>query len=144
MDKRVLSCKFRDSGLAIQFKIMCMSYKTLDIYKESFDLFVEVHPFTLKLPKYELYEMGSQLRRSSNSVVSNIVEGYGRRIYKAEYIRFLIFSHASNDETINHLMLLQKIYPSMSDECECLIAKYNNLGGKINNFIKYVNQNWKV
>ena len=82
----------------------------------SFDLFVEVHPFTLKLPKYELYEMGSQLRRSANSVVSNIVEGYGRRTYKAEYIRFLIFSHASNDETINHLMLIQKIYPAMAEE----------------------------
>lgn len=121
-----------------------MSYRTLDIYKESFDLFVEIHPFTLKLPKYELYEMGSQLRRSSNSVVSNIVEGYGRRIYKAEYIRFLIFSHASNDEIINHLMLIQKIYPAMTEECEVFILRYNNLGGKINNFIKYVNQNWKV
>lgn len=110
----------------------------------SFDLFIEVHPFTLKLPKHELYEMGSQLRRSANSVVSNIVEGYGRRTYKAEYIRFLIFSHASNDETINHLMLIQKIYPAIAEECELLISKYNNLGGKLNNFIKYVHQNWKV
>ena len=50
------------------------SYKDLDIYSISMDLFVALHPKTLKLPKHELYELGSQLRRSSDSVVSNIVE----------------------------------------------------------------------
>lgn len=65
-----------------------MSYKTLDIYKMSFDLFVKVHPFTLKLPKQELYEMESQLRRSANSVVSNIVEGYRRRLIRQNILDF--------------------------------------------------------
>lgn len=59
------------------------SYKDLDIYKISLNLFYEVHPATLLLQKYELYELGSQLRRSSDSVVSNIVEGYGRKRFKA-------------------------------------------------------------
>jgi len=60
------------------------SYKDLDIYKISLSLFYEVHTMSLKLPKHELYELGSQLRRSSNSIVTNIVEGYGRSAYKAE------------------------------------------------------------
>ena len=76
------------------------SYKDLDIYTISLDLFLKVHPKTLQLPKYELYELGSQLRRSSDSVVSNIVEGYGRRRNKAGFIRFLVFSHSSCLETI--------------------------------------------
>ncbi|KDN53974.1 four helix bundle protein [Flavobacterium seoulense] len=67
------------------------SYKDLEIYVNSMNLFLKLHPQTLKLPKYELYELGSQLRRSSDSVVSNIVEGYGRRKYKADFIRFLVF-----------------------------------------------------
>lgn len=50
------------------------SYKDLDIYTISLDLFLKVHPKTLQLPKYELYELGSQLRRSSDSVVSNILK----------------------------------------------------------------------
>lgn len=58
---------------------------------------------TLTLPKFELYETGSQIRRSSKSIRSNIVEGYGRRRYKNEYIRFLIFSHASALEKLDHL-----------------------------------------
>lgn len=79
------------------------SYKDLDIYKISLNLFYEVHPATLLLPKYELYELGSQLRRSFDSVVSNIVEGYGRKRFKAEFIRFLVFSHSSCMETKAHL-----------------------------------------
>ncbi len=80
-----------------------MSYRNLDIYRISFALFIETHGASLLLPKYGLFELGSQLRRSSNSVVSKIVEGYGRRIYKREYERLLIFSPSSNDKTIAHL-----------------------------------------
>jgi four helix bundle protein len=67
------------------------SYKDLDIYKISLELFYIVHPSSLKLPKYEMYELGSQLRRSSDSIVTNIVEGYGRKKYKAEFVRFCFF-----------------------------------------------------
>jgi len=81
---------------------MALSYRELDIYQIAFDLFIKTHNFSLELPKYELYELGSQLRRSSDSVNSNIVEGYGRKTYKNDFIKFLIYSHASNDETINH------------------------------------------
>lgn len=64
------------------------SYKDLDVYKISLELFYVIHPASLKLPKHELYELGSQIRRSSDSVVANIVEGYGRRRYKADFIKF--------------------------------------------------------
>jgi len=54
---------------------------------------------SLGLPQFEMYEEGSQLRRSSKSVTANIVEGYGRRKYKAELLKFMIYAHASCDET---------------------------------------------
>ena len=104
------------------------SYKDLDIYTISLDLFLKVHPKTLQLPKYELYELGSQLRRSSDSVVSNIVEGYGRRRYKADFIRFLVFSHSSCLETIGHLYKITVLYPNLKAEFELFIQAYENLG----------------
>ena len=58
------------------------SYKDVDIYKESKRLVVEVHKSSLSLPKFELYEQGSQIRRSSKAITTAIVEGYGRRRYK--------------------------------------------------------------
>ena len=81
-----------------------MSYKNLQIWQEARESVIEIHKMTLyKLPKFEMYEEGSQIRRSIKSVKSNIVEGYGRSKYKQEYIKFLVYSLSSNDETIDHL-----------------------------------------
>ena len=67
------------------------SYKDLDIYKKAYALAIEVHTMTIEdLPKFEMYEQASQIRRSSKSIVSNVVEGFGRRRYKQEFIKFLI------------------------------------------------------
>ncbi|PJJ67298.1 four helix bundle protein [Chryseobacterium geocarposphaerae] len=119
-----------------------MSYKNLDIYKMAFNLFIKTHKASFLLPKYELHELGSQLRRSSDSVITNIVEGYGRSHYKNDYFRFLVFSHASNDETICHLEKIIMLYPEFSSEFEVLKTEYNSLGGKINNYKKWVKENW--
>lgn len=78
------------------------SYRDLNIYKEAHELTNEVHSLSLLLPKFELYEEGSQIRRSSKAVSTAIVEGHGRRKYKAEFIRYLTFSQSECDETIEH------------------------------------------
>jgi len=70
-----------------------MSYKNLEVWKITRDLVMDIHHLTLKkLPAFEMYEEGGQIRRSIKSVKSNLVEGYGRRRYKQEFIRFLIYS----------------------------------------------------
>ena len=56
-----------------------MNYKDLEIWQIAKEFSIEVHKMTLTLPKFEMYEEGSQIRRSSKSIRSNIVEGYGRR-----------------------------------------------------------------
>jgi len=91
-----------------------------------------------------MYELGGQIRRSSDSVVTNIVEGYGRKNYKQEFIRFLYFSHASNLETICHLNKLLRLYPSNSQKIIELEKKYNVLGIRIYNLISYVYNSWRV
>lgn len=119
-----------------------MVYRDLEIYKVSLQLFFEAHRLSLYLPKYETYELGSQLRRAADSVNSNIVEGYGRRNYKNDYLKFLIYSHSSNDETINHLLKIAELYKKHRVEANLLKEQYENLGGKINRFISHVRKNW--
>lgn len=83
-------------------------YKKLRIWQQARDLVVDVHGMTIgQVPRFEMDEEGSQIRRSIKSVKSNIVEGYGRR-HKTEYIRFLDFAYASGLETIDHLETLQE------------------------------------
>lgn len=118
-----------------------MSYKNVEIYTIALDLFLRTHPMSLKLPKFEFYEWGSQLRRSADSVVSNIVEGYGRRRYRQEYIRFLVFAHSSNDERLIHLNEILHLHPYLKEDFEQLYDEYDKLGGKLNNYIKYVESN---
>lgn len=120
-----------------------MSYKNLEIWKLSRRLSVDIHKMSLDLPKFELYETGSQIRRSSKSVRSNIVEGYGRKRYKSDYIRFLTFALASNDETTDHL---ETLYETGSLENEQLFQdlhdKSKSLGKMINKFIQSVESNY--
>ena len=93
-----------------------MSYKKLEVWQISRSLVVDIHKMTLRdLPKFEMFEEGRQVRRSSKSIKSNIVEGYGRRKYKNEYLRFLCYAIASNDETIDHLETLLET-ESLSDK----------------------------
>jgi hypothetical protein len=43
------------------------SYRDLEVYQESRRLALEVHAISLQLPKFELYEEGSRVRRSSKA-----------------------------------------------------------------------------
>ena len=117
-----------------------MSYKHLEIWQEARTLVIDIHKMTLeKLLRFELYEEGGQIRKSSKSVKSTIVEGYGRRRYQQEYIRFLTYAIASNDETIDHL---ENLYETDSLKDKELFENLHNrieiLGKKLNNFIQTI------
>ena len=129
----------RDAGYA-------MSYRHLEIWKLARQVAIAVHRMTLQnLPKFEMYEEGSQIRRSAKSVAANIVEGYGWRRYKQEFIRFLVFAHASCDETIDHLEMLfdtksltnEVVYRELSTQLDLI-------GRKLNVFIDSVERSHRV
>ena len=117
-----------------------MSYRKLEVWQLARDVSIGVHRMSIDLlPKFEMYEEGSQIRRSSKSIRSNIVEGYGRRRYKQDFIRFLTYAHASCDETIDHLETLQET-GSLKDESlfKQLHDQLDRLGGTLNHFIQSV------
>jgi four helix bundle protein len=117
-----------------------MSYKNLEIWRLANELVIEIHAMTLNdLPKFEMFETGSQIRRSVKSVKSNIVEGFGRKKYQQDYIRFLVFSFGSVMETNDHLETLYQT-KSLKDEKKFLILseKLDKLGRKLNLFIQSI------
>jgi len=117
-----------------------MSYRNLEIWKLSRTLVIDIHQMTLaKLPKFEMYEEGGQIRTSIKSVKSTIVEGYGRRRYKQEFIKFLTYAQGSCDETIDHLETSCET-ASLKDPSlyEDLHSRLETLGKKINLFTQSV------
>ena len=119
------------------------SYKDLEIYKLAYDIAIRVHKASLKMPAFELYEQGSQIRRSTKGVKDTIVEGYGRRRYKAEFIRYLIYAQASCDEATNQSTSIIEQYPKITEFVE-INKDLEVLGKMINNFIGYVESDWRT
>ena len=110
------------------------SYEDSETYKLAKQMAVEIHRTTLsELPKFEMYEQGSQIRRSSKSIVANVVEGYGRRNYKADYIKFLTYALASCDETKAHLELLHETGSLQPERFRYLYNQYRKLGAMLFN-----------
>jgi len=121
------------------------SYKDLEIYQLGKQLAVKVHKMTLtELPKFEMYEEGSQIRRSSKSIVSNTVEGYGRKRYKNEFVKFSTYAIASCDETKAHLEMLHETDSLQEREFQALYADYEKLGSKLYKFRHAVIEKHKI
>jgi four helix bundle protein len=133
---------FDQSVFQIKNHTAMSSYRDLDIYKESKRLAIEVHKMSMTLPKFELFEEGGQIRRSSKSVTSMVVEGYGRRRYKGDFIKHLIFSQSECDETIIHLdFLFETNSLSNAELYNKLRSDYDLLSKRINKYIQWVESN---
>ena len=117
-----------------------MSYRSLEVWQLARRLAVEIHSMTTEhLPRFEMYEEGSQIRKSIKSVKSNIVEGYGRRRYKQEFLRFLTCALASCDETADHLGTLRDTGSLADEEVLSSISELlDELGKKLNKLIQSV------
>jgi four helix bundle protein len=116
-------------------------YKDLEIFHLSYKLAMDIHSKSLKLPKYELFEEGNQIRRSSKSIVANIVEGFGRRRYKNDFVKFLIYAQASCDETKIHLDFIFDNGHISEELHDKFYTGYDKLGKKIYKFINNIEKN---
>ena len=118
-----------------------MSYRKLQIWILAREVVIEIHEMTMKLPKFEMYEEGSQIRRSSKTTKATIVEGYGRRRYKQDWIKFIVYALSSNDETLDHLENLWDT-KSLTDQMAfmSLKSKIETLGKMLNRFLQAVEQ----
>jgi four helix bundle protein len=91
----------------------------LAVWKLAHQLTLEVYMISKKFPSSELYGLTSQVRRSSSSVPTNIIEGQGRQ-YKKEFIQFLYIAKGSLEEA-NYQLFLAKDLSYISNE------EYNEL-----------------
>ena len=103
-------------------------YQRLEVWRLARDLSVDIHRMTLEqLPRFELHEVGSQVRRSAKSVRANIVEGYGKRRYKLEFLRHLTYALGSAQETLDHLDTLHETGSLASLEHHAELTSRNRL-----------------
>ena len=78
-------------------------FEDLKAWQLARQLMIECHKMAEALPAWERYDLTSQVRRSSKSVMANIAEGYGRYHY-LDSLRFYYIARGSLNETINHVI----------------------------------------
>ena len=76
-----------------------MPFHKLDVYRKAYDLSLAIHRESIRFPKFEQYELASQIRRSTKSIPANIAEGMGRQLSPKDVVRFLRNAIGSCDET---------------------------------------------
>ena len=94
---------------------------TNPLYIKADMLAKEIYRLTNTFPKYELYGMTSQIRRSGLSVVLNSIEGFSR-LSDAEYRRFLIMAFGSLKETKYLLYFAHEQQYISADDYQRVIA----------------------
>jgi four helix bundle protein len=88
------------------------NFDDLDVYQKLCKLHLEISNVSLSFPNYELYELGSQLRRSSNGIAANLAEGWNNRHINV-YLEGINRAMGELRETQHHLYIAhQKQYLS--------------------------------
>lgn len=119
---------------------MITSFLDLEVYKESFQLSLEIEELIKTFPSSEKYLLIDQMKRASRSVPAQIAEGYARRESLKDFQRYLRDCVGESNEMINHLLLAKyKNYIKKQNYADELITRYNKLGKKLTN----LKNNWQ-
>lgn len=74
-------------------------FENLEVFQRAYRISLEIHRFTLELPKFEQYGLAEQIRRASKGICANIAEGFAKQAFsKAEFRRYLAIATGSSDE----------------------------------------------
>ena len=112
------------------------SYSDLLVHQQAYRLALEVSKLTRSFPRQEQHELGRQIRRSSRSVAANIVEGWSKRSFVAEFKRHLVIANGEAAETKFWLDLAADEGLADKAGCKKLFVEYSKLGMMVHNLWK--------
>ncbi|MCW5551796.1 MAG: four helix bundle protein [Verrucomicrobiae bacterium] len=117
------------------------TFRDLNVYQKLKSLHLEVHAESLKFPKFEMYELGSQVRRSSNAAPAILAEGWGSR-HTNIYLEAINRSLGEVRETQHHLDIAASKHYLTPKRFQELDTAYNHCGGMLERLYQSLNQ-WR-
>ena len=113
------------------------TFEDLEVYKGAREFRKAMYAVTRRLPDFEKYELGSQVRRAAVSLTNNMAEGHGRFHY-SDQIRFFLHSRGSLEELVDDLnTCLDENYLS-SDQVAKLKEQARGVLILINGYLRYL------
>ena len=112
-------------------KKLIRTHHDLEVYQRTFELAMKIFQKSKSFPKEERYSLTDQIRRSSRSVCTNLVEAWRKRRYEASFLSKLNDAEAEGAETQVWLeFAVQCGYLEAEAGLE-ISASYDNILGKI-------------
>jgi len=113
------------------------TFEDLELYKAAREFRKAMYEVNRRLPDFEKYELGSQIRRASVSLTNNMAEGHGRFHYP-DQIRFFLHSRGSLEELVDDLNICLDEKYLASDEVAKLKEKARGVLILINGYLRYL------
>jgi len=115
------------------------TYRDLNVFREAYQLALDVSRASRILPAYEQFEIGKQLRRAVRSIPANIVEGWAKRASATEFKRYLQISVGSCEECKFWLEMSRDEGYLRQEECGEFADRLNVVGAMLRSLWK----NWQ-
>jgi four helix bundle protein len=114
-------------------------FEDLEIWQEARRLANEINIICIETELKTDYRFKDQIKAASGSVMDNIAEGFERN-GNIEFRQFLSIAKGSAGETRSQLYRVLDFNYINQDKFNQLKTDFENLSGKINNFISYLNK----
>ena len=114
-------------------------FEDLEIWQEARKLAKEIHQISLTTPLKIDFRLQQQIKASSGSIMDNIAEGF-ERDGNTEFRQYLAIAKGSSGETRSQLYRLLDYEYISEKQFVDLKTQYENLSGKIQNFMAYLNK----
>lgn len=118
---------------------MFKDFTEMPVWQKAMDIAVDCFFLTERLPRKEDYGLTSQLRRSAESISSNIAEAFGRRTNK-DKSRVYDISRSEAFETKNHLIYGSNVKYFADEEIRLITEKINIVIHELNKIINFLNR----
>ena len=112
-------------------------YRRLRVWQRAVDLYGEVKKVTMGFPKFENYALGDQMRRSAESISSNIAEGSGQGTIKS-YISYVHNSIGSKKELESQVVLAFRGGYISEEKKDSLLKELNEIGKMLFGVISFL------
>jgi four helix bundle protein len=114
-------------------------FEDLEIWQEARRLAKEIHVISIETELKNDFRFRDQIKASAGSIMDNIAEGFERN-GNLEFRQFLSIAKGSAGETRSQLHRVLDYNYINEEKFLNLKTAFENLSGKINNFISYLNK----
>ena len=114
-----------------------LTFEDLEVYKKAREFRKRMYVVARRLPDFEKYDLGSQIRRGAVSLTNNIAEGHGRYHF-LDQIKFQLHARGSLSELVDDLNVCEDENYLPENDLKILKESAQEVQRLINGYIRYL------